>query len=74
MNKPTLPEKAVIQQKSLLLGVSVGGLVYENRETGELSTNENEVLKWVSNGVEVKVSGYYTFEWNGAELDEVWHH
>lgn len=51
----------------------VAGLVYMNQETGECTADREEVLGWVLNGVSVGVHGYYTYEWIGDSLAEVWH-
>ena len=51
----------------------VAGLVYMNQETGECTADREEVLGWVLGGVSVVVHGYYTYEWDGNDLVEVWH-
>ena len=73
MGSCLISERLARKQEALLLGVSVGGFVYESQETGECCTDEDKVLDWIANGIDVRVRGYYTFEWNGSGLDEVWH-
>ena len=51
---------------------AVAGLVYKNELDGRCSNDQNEVLGWVLNGIQVSVFGYYTYDWVGDELTEVW--
>ena len=51
----------------------IGGLVYANRSTGECTSDRELVIAWVTGGCEVAVRGYFTYEWNGSTLQEVWH-
>ena len=79
-------ESAVVQKNSdgpckpsvsgcetLILGKNVGGFVYCNGETGECTTDQGIVLRWVSEGKNVQVCGYFTYEWNGETVNEAWH-
>ena len=73
MNSSTIAQRCNAQREALLLGKNVGGLIFSNTATGECTTDEDEVLKWIQIGEGATVCGYFTFEWDGNALKEVWH-
>ena len=72
MTSTEITERLNRRQEALLLGWNVGGLVYMNESTGELTISQDEVLGWMVNGDRASVKGYYAFEWDGEKLNEVW--
>lgn len=52
---------------------SIGGLVYANDLTGECTSDRETALAWVLRNQKVSIHGYFTYEWEGLKLKEVWH-
>lgn len=73
MTSTEIAERCNRRQAALLLGQNVGGLVFMNKSTGEVTASQDDVLEWILAGDDAEVHGYFTYEWNGDSLCEVWH-